>query len=119
MITRAFAEAFAAEWIAAWNSHDLERILSHYTEDFVFSSPFIPVVAGEPSGVLRGKAAIRDYWSRALAKRKDLRFELLTLLVGINSVVLYYRRQDGALSAEHFEFDAHGKVARSSAHYTG
>ena len=27
MIDRRFAERFAAEWIAAWNSHDLDRVL--------------------------------------------------------------------------------------------
>ena len=28
------ANEFAAEWIEAWNAHDLDRILSHYTDDF-------------------------------------------------------------------------------------
>ena len=28
---RGFAERFAKEWIAAWNSHDLERILAART----------------------------------------------------------------------------------------
>ena len=32
-----FARAFAANWIAAWNAHDLERILEHYTEDVSFA----------------------------------------------------------------------------------
>jgi len=39
MLSKAFADHFAAEWIAAWNSHDLERILSHYTDNFEMSSP--------------------------------------------------------------------------------
>ena len=38
MIEQSFAETFAAEWIAAWNSHDLESILSHYVEDFEFGA---------------------------------------------------------------------------------
>ena len=38
---RESAERFAAAWIAAWNSHDLARILAHYTEDVVFHSPRI------------------------------------------------------------------------------
>ena len=58
MLTKTDAERFAAEWIAAWNSGDLARILAHYAADFIFDSPFIPVVAGEPSGVLRGKAGV-------------------------------------------------------------
>ena len=47
MIERKWAERFAAEWIAAWNSHDLETILSHYADDIVFRSPRIAVVMGE------------------------------------------------------------------------
>ena len=50
-----FARQFAAEWIAAWNSHDLERILSHYTDDFEMLSPLIIERVGESSGSLRGK----------------------------------------------------------------
>jgi ketosteroid isomerase-like protein len=44
-----FAERFAKEWIAAWNSHDLDRILGHYEDDFEMSSPVIPALVGEPS----------------------------------------------------------------------
>jgi hypothetical protein len=28
-VTREDAERFAAEWVAAWNAHDLEEILAH------------------------------------------------------------------------------------------
>ena len=117
MIKPDFATTFAAEWIEAWNSHDLDRILSHYTDDFRFSSPFIPAIAGEPSGILSGHKAIREYWSKALARGPDLHFKLITLLVGVGSVVLYYSRHDGKIGAEHFEFDQDGKVIKSSAHY--
>src|SRR3989441_9324770 len=41
MIDRNWAEAFAREWVDAWNAHDLERILSHYTDDFEMASPLI------------------------------------------------------------------------------
>ncbi|MFT3800719.1 MAG: nuclear transport factor 2 family protein [Burkholderiaceae bacterium] len=117
MIDRNFAEAFAAEWIAAWNSHDLDRILSHYSDDFQFSSPFIAIVANEPSGILRGSEAVRAYWRRALDRRPELHFELISLLVGVTSIVIHYGRDDGRIGAEHFEFDHAGKVVRSSAHY--
>ena len=56
-----FAEHFAADWIESWNAHDLNRILSHYTDDFEMSSPVIIQVAGEPSGTLKGKAAVAAY----------------------------------------------------------
>ena len=41
MLENNFAEHFAADWIDSWNSHDLGRILSHYTDDFEMSSPII------------------------------------------------------------------------------
>jgi ketosteroid isomerase-like protein len=33
------ARRFARQWLDAWNSHDLEAILSHFRDDAVFSSP--------------------------------------------------------------------------------
>ncbi|MCB1672203.1 MAG: nuclear transport factor 2 family protein [Gammaproteobacteria bacterium] len=117
MISREFAEAFAAEWIDAWNSHDLDRILSHYADDFQFASPFIPLVANEPSGILNGLASVRDYWNRALERRPDLHFELVSLLIGVASLVICFTRHDGRTGAEVFEFGTGGKVIRSAAHY--
>ena len=38
MIDSTWAHEFAREWIAAWNSHDLELILSHYADDFEMAS---------------------------------------------------------------------------------
>lgn len=66
IITREFADRFAQEWVDAWNSHDLERVLSHYADDFEMSSPYIAQIAGEPSGMLKGKPAIAAYWAHAL-----------------------------------------------------
>ena len=67
MISREQADLFAHEWIEAWNSHDLVRILGHYSEDFVMSSPRIASVVQEASGVLVGKPAVAVYWAKALA----------------------------------------------------
>ena len=65
---KGFAERFAKEWIAAWNSHDLDRILAHYEDDFEMSSPFIRLIAGEAAGKLRGKATIGAYWPKRCKK---------------------------------------------------
>jgi hypothetical protein len=67
LIDQSWANEFAKEWIASWNSHDLERILSHYVDDFEMSSPLIIARKKDPSGVLRRKSAIRDYWAIGLA----------------------------------------------------
>jgi ketosteroid isomerase-like protein len=116
MISREFAAQFARDWIEAWNAHDLERILSHYTDDFEMASPVIAQLVNEPSAMLRGKAAIRAYWRKALAQRPDLKFELADVYAGAHSVVVSYRGHRG-LSAEVFWFDATLKVCRAAAHY--
>lgn len=115
-MNRTFAERFAEEWIAAWNAHDLESILSHYTDDFEMISPAIRKIAEEPSGTLAGKEAVGRYWAEALRRTPDLRFELLHVLTGVGSVTLIYNGVRG-LSAEVFHFNETGKVIRACAHY--
>ncbi|MBS1618156.1 MAG: nuclear transport factor 2 family protein [Bacteroidetes bacterium] len=117
MITRDFAHHFAAEWIASWNGHDLQRVLSHYTDDFEMSTPFIVTLMNEPSGTLKGKEKVGAYWGAALRKYTDLRFELIDILYGVDTVVIYYRSILGKKSAEVFLFDSSGKVRKAIAHY--
>jgi hypothetical protein len=117
MVTPERAAKFAEEWIAAWNAHDLQRVLEHYDDDFEMASPLIVDIAGEPSGVLRGKARVGAYWEKALRLVPDLRFEKILVLVGARSIAIHYRNQTGRLSVEVFEFGADGRVARAAAHY--
>src|SRR5215467_11570717 len=107
----AFAKRFATEWIAAWNSHDLDRVLSHYANDFEMSSPYIVALVGEPSGTLIGKSAVEAYWRKALSALPDLHFDLISVLVGANSITLYYKGARGRLAAEVFHFDEEQKVS--------
>jgi len=116
MIDKKFAEHFARDWIDSWNSHDLDRILSHYSDQFEMSSPVIIQIAGEPSGTLKGKDAVGAYWAKALSLIPDLRFELVTTLIGVNSITLYYKGPRG-LSAEVFHIGPDQKVLRAYAHY--
>jgi len=116
MIDKKFAEYFAREWIDAWNGHDLDRILSHYDDMLEMSSPLIVQIAREPSGTLKGKDAVGAYWAKALQLIPGLRFELVTTLVGVNSITLYYRGHRG-LAAEVFHFGHDRKVVRAYAHY--
>jgi hypothetical protein len=116
MITGVFAARFAQEWIDAWNARDLDRILSYYADDFEMSSPVIARLMNEHSGTLRGKQAVRTYWTKALAQNPDLHFELVNVLTGAASVTVTYRGHRG-LSAEVFWFDADEKVCKAAAHY--
>ena len=118
MIEKGFAEEFARDWIESWNSHDLDRILSHYSDQFEMSSPKIIQIAGEPSGTLKGKKAVGSYWSRALELIPDLKFEIVTTLIGVESITLYYKSAGGQLAVEVFYFGPDHKVLRAYAHYS-
>ena len=85
------AQQFAKTWIEAWNSHDMNAILSHYSEDIEITAPMIKMALGEGDGSLKGKEAVADYWRRALDKMPDLHFELYDVTEGVDSVALYYK----------------------------
>lgn len=116
MIDNKFAAHFAREWIDSWNDHDLDRILSHYSDQIEMSSPLIIRVMQEPSGTLKGKGAVGAYWAKALTLIPDLRFELVSILCGVNSITLYYTGARG-LAAEVFHFGPDKKIVRAYAHY--
>jgi ketosteroid isomerase-like protein len=100
----AFAERYAEQWAAAWNSHDLERILAHYTEDVVFASPRIVQVLGDPSGEVRGKDALREYWAKGLQHLPDLHFIVEDVRASVDSLVINYRNEKGQAVSEVLTF---------------
>ena len=119
VITEAEAGEFAREWIAAWNAHDLDAILSHYGAEIVLTSPVAAKILNDASGAVQGKAALGDYFRRGLEAYPNLHFELLDVMCGLSSVVLCYTNQKGTKTAEFMEFDDNGKVIRVVANYGG
>ncbi len=104
---------FAKDWEDAWNSHDLDRILSHYSEDIVFCSRKAAALVG--AGTLHGKAALRDYWGKALAKQPDLRFRVQEVFVGHDMLVIVYLNHRDVRAAETLRFAPDGLVCEASA----
>ena len=117
MISTVFAQEFAQEWVASWNSHDLDRVMSHYADDFEMTSPFIATLMQEATGTLKGKEKVRAYWAAALERLPDLTFELIDILISVDSITIYYNAVLGRRAAEVFFFDGNRKVKQSIAHY--
>ncbi len=117
MLSEVEAGKFADDWIQAWNSHDLEAIMSHYAPEVVLTSPTAAKLLGDSSGTIRGKEAVRSYFARGLEAFPNLTFELLDVMWGISSVVLYCRNQKGTKTGEFMELDANQKVSRVVANY--
>jgi ketosteroid isomerase-like protein len=116
VIDRTFAREFAVEWIAAWNSGDLERILSHYVDDFEMRSPLIVERGFSPTGILRGKAAIRPYWAAGLANATPpLEFELIDAYAGVGTIAIHYRSVTRKYVVEVLELDEQRRAIRATA----
>lgn len=117
-MTRDDAWSLARDWVAAWNSHNLDSIMTHYEDAIELTSPSAAQLLGTPDGKVAGKANLRAYFQRGLDAYPELHFRLENVLWGVNSVVLYYINQKGTHTAEFMELSANGKVARVVANYS-
>lgn len=103
------AEAFSRQGVQAWNRHDVESVLEHFHEDVLFTSPVAIQIRPTSAGVLRGKEALRAYWTDALCLIPDLRFEVEAVHTGVGALVIRYRNQKGVSVNEVLLFRS-GKV---------
>jgi ketosteroid isomerase-like protein len=117
VIDRDRAHRLAEDWLAAWNAHDLDAVMSHYVSDIEFISPFVVELSGRADGTLRGADELRAYFASALEAFPDLRFADLRVAVGVSSVTLVYRSVRDLVAAETMFLGEDGKVVRVLAHY--
>ena len=123
--TEQSARLFAEEWIDSWNAHDLNRILSHYSNDFTMTSPFILKLFPESGGSMSGKSSVADYWMKALERYPDLHFVLSEVMFSINSLCIVYTSVDNLRAVEWLYFEEAEEsnekrllVTKASGHYS-
>ncbi len=109
--------ALALEWVAAWNAHDLDRVLGLYAEDASMASPYIRAMNLSETGRLYGKDALRAYWGAALPNHPGLHFDLKAVFAGPDSVVIHYRNDRGAEVCEYLRIDDVGQIVEGAAHH--
>ncbi|WP_439624994.1 hypothetical protein [Gemmata sp.] len=107
--------AFAADWIEAWNRHDLDAILSHRERRRGVHVAVRGAADRRRNGSRQGRTA-------GLLRRRPAPVPRPALpaahaLAGVNSLVLVYDSVEDLLAAEAFEFNAAGKVGRVNCHY--
>jgi ketosteroid isomerase-like protein len=88
-----FAHRFTDEWLDAWNTHDIDAILSHFHDDVVFTSSLAQRIVDDSNGYVRGKDDLRKYWTEGLRRSDDLHFTLEGIYVGVDTLVINYRNQ--------------------------
>jgi ketosteroid isomerase-like protein len=115
-VTGEDAHAFAAQWAEAWNVPDVERVLTHFHDGIVFTSPTALAVVGVTT--VRGKQALRDYWNAAVARLGSLRFSVDRVLWDATTremAIVHEVEMAGRARrvSEHLTFDADGRVTRA------
>ncbi|MFZ2158492.1 MAG: nuclear transport factor 2 family protein [Bradyrhizobium sp.] len=109
--------ALGRDWISAWNSRDLERVLALYAENAEMTSDKVQALGLDSSGTLRGKDNLRMYWGKALALLPGLHFDLIDLFVSPDSIVVFYQNERGGKICEYLRLDADGKIRQGSANH--
>jgi ketosteroid isomerase-like protein len=107
------ARRFAAQWAEAWNRRDIEQVLAHFDDAVEFTSPTALAVMGIPT--VRGKASLREYWTKALTRLGSLRFDVDRVVWdpdGRELAIIYTSETDGKARrvSENLRFDAAGQV---------
>jgi len=111
------ASEFAASWVEAWNSCDLDRIVAHYSDDVVYSSPLVRSIGGGNSNSIRGLVALRNYFSAALRKFPSLHFRLRAVYAGDEAVILLHDSVDGLVAGEKLKLNKKGQIFRVWVYY--
>lgn len=111
------ASTIAQGWVAAWNSHDIDRILSHYSDSIELKSPLVGRILGTGISTVSGKPALRKYFLSGLEAFPDLRFTLWGAYPGHDSLVVHYESVRGMPAAEYMRIDGGGRICQVVAHY--
>jgi hypothetical protein len=85
-MTKDEAWKLAEHWIAAWNAHDLDLILTHYEDAIELTSPVAAQLLGIPTGKVLGKTNLKAYFQRGLDADPELHFHLKDVFVGVTVV---------------------------------
>jgi len=109
----------AERWLAAWNSHDVARIIELYTADARHTSSRV-LASGGGNDTLQGRESIAAHFRRAIEVTPHLRFEPTTVTTGPRTVVIEYvahRDESAERAVEVLACDNDGLIAHSRVYH--
>ena len=81
------------QWVENFNKKYLAALLSLYNDDAEHFSPKLKARKPETKGLIKGKAALRDWWQDAFERLPDLHYELVKLTADAEQVFIEYIRR--------------------------
>lgn len=89
-------EKIALAWFNAFNTHNLELLLSLYSDDAKHFSPKLKLRKPETNGYVKGKNELRAWWQDAFERLPSLYYLVTSLTANNNRVFMeYIRKVDG------------------------
>ncbi|HEU0136793.1 MAG TPA: nuclear transport factor 2 family protein [Flavobacterium sp.] len=85
-------QSIAFKWFDAFNAHNLNQLLSLYDDDAEHYSPKLKVHKPETSGLVTGKAALRDWWQDAFDRLPTLNYKVKSLTANGDRIFMEYVR---------------------------
>jgi limonene-1,2-epoxide hydrolase len=85
-------QSIAFKWFDAFNSHNLEQLLSLYDEDAEHFSPKLKIRQPETNGLVTGKEALRAWWQDAFNRLPSLQYKVTSLTANGDRVFMEYIR---------------------------
>jgi ketosteroid isomerase-like protein len=88
MITHSIAK----KWLAAFNEHHLDNLLSLYDDNAIHFSPKLKIRKPETNGLIKGKAAMQDWWKDAFDRLPGLSYHEISITANEDRVFMEYKR---------------------------
>jgi ketosteroid isomerase-like protein len=86
----------AKKWMLAFNTHNLNDLLALYHKDAIHFSPKLLQRKPETNGLIKGQAALRDWWQGAFERLPSLHYEPTNIIAEDNAIFMeYVRSVDG------------------------
>ena len=82
----------AIKWFAAFNDHNTENILKLYHDNAEHYSPKLKMRQPETKGLIKGKAALREWWNDSFTRLPSLKYEVVKLTADEEQVFMEYIR---------------------------
>jgi ketosteroid isomerase-like protein len=115
MMTYEDAEAHAQSWISAWNAHDLNNILLHYSQDVVFEAETVKRRWNKPT--LHGIEELRKHFALGLELAPGMTFHLEQVFLAPSGYAILYRRENGNRVIDCVKVDDSGRATNVVAYY--
>jgi len=84
--------SIAHAWFEAFNTHNLEKLLSLYDHDAAHFSPKLKLRHPETNGFVTGKNALQAWWQDAFDRLPSLNYKVTSLTANSDRVFMEYIR---------------------------